>query len=153
LVKKGIAKVVFDLGGSKVNAIEGGRSKERNEEKGLEHCLLRNKTVERTSTATQRSLEIGMAKELEKKAKEAFFDDDFSLAVDFYSEAVQLDPNDAHLFADRAQAYIKLNAFTGSLPHFPSFNSLNQFHSLSHSLNLVCFHRQKQFPMPTKPSS
>ncbi|ESW30529.1 hypothetical protein PHAVU_002G160300 [Phaseolus vulgaris] len=53
-----------------------------------------------------------MAKELEKKAKEAFFDDDFSLAVDFYSEAVQLDPNDAHLFADRAQAYIKLNAFT-----------------------------------------
>ncbi|XP_014519304.1 protein SGT1 homolog A [Vigna radiata var. radiata] len=53
-----------------------------------------------------------MAKELERKAKEAFFDDDFALAVDFYSEAIKLDPKDANLFADRAQAHIKLNAFT-----------------------------------------
>ncbi|KAK7307877.1 hypothetical protein VNO77_41317 [Canavalia gladiata] len=53
-----------------------------------------------------------MAKELEKKAKEAFFDDDFALAVDLYSQAIQLDPNNAHLFADRAQANIKLNSFT-----------------------------------------
>ncbi|RDY09747.1 Protein SGT1-like B, partial [Mucuna pruriens] len=56
-----------------------------------------------------------MAKELEKKAKEAFFDDDFALAVDLYSEAIQLDPNDAHLFADRAQAHIKLKAFTEAI--------------------------------------
>nr|KYP67314.1 Suppressor of G2 allele of SKP1 isogeny [Cajanus cajan] len=56
-----------------------------------------------------------MAKELEKKAKEAFFDDDFALAVDLYSQAIELDPNDAHLFADRAQAHIKLNAFTEAI--------------------------------------
>lgn len=65
-----------------------------------------------------------MAKELERKAKEAFFDDDFALAVDFYSEAIKLDPKDANLFADRAQAHIKLNAFTGFYPHFPSLYSL-----------------------------
>ncbi|XP_058778313.1 protein SGT1 homolog A-like [Vicia villosa] len=53
-----------------------------------------------------------MAKELENKAKEAFFDDDFSLAVDLYSQAIELDPANANLFADRAQAHIKLNAFT-----------------------------------------
>ena len=119
--------MLFDLGGSKENALEGGRSKARNEDKDLEHSILRNNnTVERTSTSTtQRSLEIGMAKELEKKAKEAFFDDDFALAVDLYSEAIQLDPNDAHLFADRAQAHIKLNVFTGSRPNFPFFCSLN----------------------------
>ncbi|XP_027360017.1 protein SGT1 homolog A-like isoform X1 [Abrus precatorius] len=52
-----------------------------------------------------------MAKELEKKAKEAFFDDDFALAVDLYSQAIQLEPNNAHFFADRAQAHIKLKAF------------------------------------------
>lgn len=53
-----------------------------------------------------------MAQELENKAKEAFFDDDFSLAVDFYSQAIEIDPTNANLFADRAQSYIKLNAFT-----------------------------------------
>jgi suppressor of G2 allele of SKP1 len=53
-----------------------------------------------------------MAQEIENKAKEAFFDDDFSLAVDLYSQAIDLDPNNPNLFADRAQAYIKLNSFT-----------------------------------------
>lgn len=55
-----------------------------------------------------------MANELEKKAKEAFFDDDFTLALDLYSQALNLDPTNADLFADRAQAHIKLNEFTGS---------------------------------------
>lgn len=54
---------------------------------------------------------------MENKAKEAFFDDDYSLAVDLYSQAILLDPNNAHLFADRAQAHIKLNAFTGPFPN------------------------------------
>lgn len=53
-----------------------------------------------------------MASELEKRAKEAFFDDDFSLAVHLYSQAIDLDPSNADLFADRAQAHIKLNNFT-----------------------------------------
>lgn len=53
-----------------------------------------------------------MAQELENKAKEAFFDDDFTLAVDFYSQAIEIDPTNANLFADRAQSHIKLNAFT-----------------------------------------
>ncbi|KAG7546444.1 CS domain [Arabidopsis suecica] len=53
-----------------------------------------------------------MAKELADKAKEAFVDDDFDVAVDFYSKAIDLDPNCAEFFADRAQAYIKLESFT-----------------------------------------
>lgn len=54
-----------------------------------------------------------MASEFEKKAKEAFFDDYYSLAVQLYSQAINLDPSNADLFADRAQAHIKLNNFTG----------------------------------------
>lgn len=79
-----------------------------------------------------------MAKELENKAKEAFFDDDFALAVDFYSQAIQFDPTNANLFADRAQAHIKLNAFTG--PENPFF--VSSFLFLINSLtNLFIFCR------------
>ncbi|GLT77749.1 hypothetical protein SLA2020_493090 [Shorea laevis] len=50
-----------------------------------------------------------------EKAKEAFFEDNFELAVDFYSKAIDLNPNDPHLFADRAQANIKLKNFTEAI--------------------------------------
>ncbi|KAJ4876267.1 Protein SGT1-like protein B [Raphanus sativus] len=53
-----------------------------------------------------------MAKELAEKAKEAFLDDDFDVAVDLYSKAIDLDPNCAAFFADRAQANIKILNFT-----------------------------------------
>ncbi|KAG6742263.1 hypothetical protein POTOM_055553 [Populus tomentosa] len=50
--------------------------------------------------------------DLEKKAKEAFIDDHFELAVDLYTQAIALNPTNPDLFADRAQANIKLNNFT-----------------------------------------
>ncbi|KAL5727164.1 Cochaperone protein [Ranunculus cassubicifolius] len=50
--------------------------------------------------------------DLEKKAKEAFVDDDFELSVNLYSQAIDVDPKNADLFADRAQANIKLHNFT-----------------------------------------
>ncbi|XP_021764996.1 protein SGT1 homolog B-like [Chenopodium quinoa] len=53
-----------------------------------------------------------MATDLETKAKEAFIDDHFELAVELYSQAIDLNPNNAELFADRAQANIKLSNFT-----------------------------------------
>ncbi|XP_019086103.1 PREDICTED: protein SGT1 homolog A isoform X2 [Camelina sativa] len=53
-----------------------------------------------------------MAKELADKAKEAFIDDEFDVAVDLYSKAIDLDPNCADFFADRAQSYFKLLSFT-----------------------------------------
>ncbi|XP_031261518.1 protein SGT1 homolog B-like [Pistacia vera] len=53
-----------------------------------------------------------MATDLEKKAKEAFIDDHFQLAVDLYSQAIDINPNNAELYADRAQANIKLLNFT-----------------------------------------
>ncbi|CAI0546444.1 unnamed protein product [Linum tenue] len=53
-----------------------------------------------------------MASDLENKAKEAFIDDHFQLAADLYSQAIDLNPNSAELFADRAQANIKLGNLT-----------------------------------------
>ncbi|XP_059667129.1 protein SGT1 homolog [Cornus florida] len=53
-----------------------------------------------------------MAPDLEARAKAAFIDDHFELAVDLYSEAIDMNPKNAELFADRAQANIKLLNFT-----------------------------------------
>ncbi|KHG05987.1 Protein SGT1 B [Gossypium arboreum] len=50
-----------------------------------------------------------MASDLETKAKEAFIDDHFELALHLYSQAIQLNPKHAELYADRAQANIKLD--------------------------------------------
>lgn len=55
-----------------------------------------------------------MASQLAEKAKDAFVDDNFQLAVDLYSQAIAVNPKSADLFADRAQANIKLNNFTGT---------------------------------------
>ncbi|CAL5364434.1 unnamed protein product [Camellia sinensis] len=53
-----------------------------------------------------------MASDLETRAKEAFIDDHFQLAVELYSQAITINPRNAELFADRAQANIKLSNFT-----------------------------------------
>ncbi|XP_058206034.1 protein SGT1 homolog [Rhododendron vialii] len=53
-----------------------------------------------------------MASDAETRAKEAFIDDHFELAVDLYSQAISMDPKNAELFSDRAQANIKLRNFT-----------------------------------------
>ncbi|XP_060203746.1 protein SGT1 homolog [Lycium barbarum] len=53
-----------------------------------------------------------MASDLETRAKEAFIDDHFELAADLYTQAIAISPNNPELFADRAQANIKLNYFT-----------------------------------------
>ncbi|OWM79596.1 hypothetical protein CDL15_Pgr023008 [Punica granatum] len=53
-----------------------------------------------------------MASDLEGKAKAAFIDDHFELAVDLYTQALSLSPKNAELFADRAQANFKLRNFT-----------------------------------------
>ncbi|GAB2212693.1 hypothetical protein Droror1_Dr00020674 [Drosera rotundifolia] len=51
--------------------------------------------------------------DLQMKAKEAFIDDRFVLSVELNTQAIDLNPNNAELFADRAQANIKLANFTG----------------------------------------
>lgn len=68
-----------------------------------------------------------MASDLEAKAKEAFVEDHFELAVDLLSQAIQLEPTRAELYADRAQGNIKLNNLTGtlSLPPFKILCFLN----------------------------
>lgn len=54
-----------------------------------------------------------MASDLAAKAKEAFIDDHFELAVELYSQAILIDPKNSELFSDRSQANIKLKNFTG----------------------------------------
>ena len=56
-----------------------------------------------------------MASDLEIKAKEAYIDDHFELAAELFSQAIEQIPESAELLAERAQAYIKLNYFTGFL--------------------------------------
>ncbi|XP_058223489.1 protein SGT1 homolog B [Rhododendron vialii] len=53
-----------------------------------------------------------MAPDLANQAREAFVDDDFRSAVDLYTQAIDLNPKSADLYAERAQANIKLNNFT-----------------------------------------
>lgn len=72
-----------------------------------------------------------MASDLEHKAKEAFIDDHFELAVDLYTQAIGMSPNNAELFSDRAQANIKLQNYTGiclSPAFFFSFNFIICYH-------------------------
>ncbi|KAA8533667.1 hypothetical protein F0562_031184 [Nyssa sinensis] len=59
---------------------------------------------------------IPMASDLETRAKAAFIDDHFELAIGLYSQAIDLNPNNAELYADWAQANIELSNFTGELP-------------------------------------
>ncbi|KEH26376.1 putative SGS domain, HSP20-like chaperone, acetyltransferase A, auxiliary subunit [Medicago truncatula] len=56
-----------------------------------------------------------MASDLEEKAKEAFVEDHFELAVELLSQAITLDPLKPEFYADRAQAHIKLNNFTDAV--------------------------------------
>jgi len=60
-----------------------------------------------------------MASDLEVKAKEAFVEDHFELAVELLSQAITLDPLKPEFYADRAQAHIKLNHFTGKVSFLP----------------------------------
>lgn len=54
-----------------------------------------------------------MGFDLEEKAKDAFVEDHFELAVELLTQAIHLHPTNPQLYADRAQANIKLNNFTG----------------------------------------
>jgi suppressor of G2 allele of SKP1 len=57
---------------------------------------------------------MAAASDLESKAKEAFVDDDFELAAELYTQAIDAGPATADLYADRAQAHIKLGNYTGT---------------------------------------
>lgn len=54
-----------------------------------------------------------MAEELGRKADKAFVDEEYETSVQLYSDALQLNPSDAVLFASRAQAYLKLDRYMG----------------------------------------
>lgn len=58
-------------------------------------------------------LPASMESDLENKARKAFIDDHFELAVDLYTQAIGFNPDRAELYAERSQANIKLDNFTG----------------------------------------
>ena len=60
-----------------------------------------------------------MASDLKEKAKEAFLEEHYQLAVELLSQAIELNTNNAELYADRAQANSKLDNFTGILTVSP----------------------------------
>ncbi|XP_078431770.1 protein SGT1 homolog [Wolffia australiana] len=53
-----------------------------------------------------------MASDLKLRANAAFVDDNFELAAEIYTQGLDMNPNDAELYADRAQANIKLMNYT-----------------------------------------
>ncbi|KAL6615430.1 hypothetical protein ACP70R_037700 [Stipagrostis hirtigluma subsp. patula] len=55
-----------------------------------------------------------LSKQLEHRAKEAFFDDDFALAAALFTQAIAAAAPTAALHADRAQVYIKMGDFAGA---------------------------------------
>ncbi|BBN10530.1 suppressor of G2 allele of SKP1 [Marchantia polymorpha subsp. ruderalis] len=56
-----------------------------------------------------------MAEELGRKADKAFVDEEYETSVQLYSDALQLNPSDAVLFASRAQAYLKLDRYMDAI--------------------------------------
>ncbi|KAL1552827.1 Cochaperone protein [Salvia divinorum] len=82
--------------------------------------------------------------DLERKAKEAFIDDHFELAVDLYTEAIALSPTAAELFADRAQANIKLRSFTEAVA------DANKAIELDHSMSKAYLRKGQGRRTPTQ---
>ena len=70
-----------------------------------------------------------MASDLELKAKEAFEDDNYDLAYDLLTQAIGLSPNNADLYADRAQVNIKVNNLTEAVSDANKAIELNPSHS------------------------
>lgn len=55
-----------------------------------------------------------MAEDLEKKGHQAFVDEDFEEAVNLYTEALSLEPQNAAVLSSRAAAHTKLENYTGT---------------------------------------
>lgn len=63
--------------------------------------------------------------DLKARADQAALDNDFEIAVDLYTQAISMSPNDAVLFTRRSGAYMRLRNFTGTL--LPSLLDLYVF--------------------------
>ncbi|XP_027366400.1 protein SGT1 homolog [Abrus precatorius] len=70
-----------------------------------------------------------MASDLELNAKEAFEDDNYELAYDLLTQAIDLSPNNADLYADRAQVNIKVNNLPEAVADANKSIELNPSHS------------------------
>jgi len=54
------------------------------------------------------------AEDLEKRGLDAFVDEDFDGAVNFYTEALSLEADNASVYINRAAAHVKLENYTGT---------------------------------------
>ncbi|PKC04180.1 TPR-like protein, partial [Rhizophagus irregularis] len=55
------------------------------------------------------------ADDFRQSGNKYFVSNDFAAAVDEYSSGIKLDPNNATLLANRAEAYLRLNQFDQAL--------------------------------------
>ncbi|CAJ1977001.1 unnamed protein product [Sphenostylis stenocarpa] len=70
-----------------------------------------------------------MAPDLELKSKEALVDENYYLVYDLFYKAIGLNPNNADLYADRAQVNIKVNNLTNAVVDANKAIELNPSHS------------------------
>jgi len=52
---------------------------------------------------------------LKEKGNKAFADADYIKAVDMFTKAIELDPNNHTLYSNRSAAYLKLDQFTEAI--------------------------------------
>lgn len=64
-----------------------------------------------TNSSSNRSRKLQEAQYLKEKGNEWFKKRQFDKAVDLYSQAIECDPNEPIIYANRAQAYLKLRRF------------------------------------------
>jgi stress-induced-phosphoprotein 1 len=53
--------------------------------------------------------------ELKKKGNEEFKNQNFETAIEYYSQAMKIEPQNHILFSNRAQAFLKLKRFEDAL--------------------------------------
>lgn len=59
------------------------------------------------------------AEDLEKRGLDAFVDEDYESAVNFYTEALSLEADNASVYINRAAALVKLENYMGQFLKIP----------------------------------
>jgi len=82
--------------------------------------------------------------DLEKRGLDAFVDEDYDAAVNFYTEALSLEADNASVYINRAAAHIKLKNFTDAVADATRAIELNPKLSKAYlRKGIACFHLEE----------
>lgn len=85
-----------------------------------------------------------MAEDLEKKGHQAFVDEDFEEAVNLYTEALSLEPQNAAVLSSRAAAHTKLENYTDAVADASKAIELNPKASKAYlRKGMACFYLEE----------